>query len=265
MSAIFTLTTDFGFSDAYVAILKGSILGAKPSSTIIDVSHFIPPRDIMAGGWILKQAYAAFPDKTIHLAAVGSRNEITTEYLAIAYDNHFFVCPNNGLFSLLVDKNRSFDAVFIELRKESISSNFSAKNILVPAAIALAEGESIKNLGKPATKMVTYKWAEPFEDKNGIQGMINHVDHYGNLITNIPVLHFNQIMERNQIVGRTAFKIYIGNTIIRQESDDFFQLEDQDPFAVKGPSGMMEISVKGGNASELLSVVKGAPVSVVLG
>jgi S-adenosylmethionine hydrolase len=260
MSAIITLTTDFGYSDAYVAVLKGTILGADSSTTIVDISHFIPPRDVMAGGWILKQAYTSFPKGSIHLAAVGTRNELTTKYLALKYQDHFFVCPDNGLFSLLVDKNTSFEAVTLsQTSEEGATHSFAAKNLLVPAAIALAKGEAIQNLGEAITNIVTYKWAEPFQDKNGIQGLINHIDHYGNLITNISVLHFDQI------VGRKAFKIYIGNTIIDQANDDLAQLEDQDPFAMKGPSGMIEISVKGGNASELLSVIKGAPVSVVIG
>jgi hypothetical protein len=259
MSAILTLTTDFGYSDAYVAVLKGTILKARINTQIIDISHFIPPRDVMAGGWILKQAYPSFPDNTIHLAAVGSRNDIHSEYLAIAYNKHFFVCPNNGLFSLLKDSNTDFDAVLLNGSENILSQNFAAKNILLPAAVALAKGESIKNLGEPITSIVTYKWAEPFQDRNGIQGLINHVDHFGNLITNIDVLQFDQI------VGEKAFKIYIGNTIIRQQNEGFAQLEDQDPFAMKGPSGMIEISIKGGNASELLSVVKGAPISVVIG
>lgn len=259
MSAIFTLTSDFGLTDAYVAILKGSILRENPTANIVDISHFIPPRDVMAGGWVLKQAYKAFPEKSIHIAAVGSRNELTTEYLAINYNKHFFLCPNNGLFSLLIQKEVDFEAVSLNTSNKTGSQNFSAKNILVPAAISLANGKALASLGEPTKDLISYKWAEPFEDKNGIQGMINHVDHYGNLITNIAVPHFDQI------VGRKAFKIYIGNTIIRQQNEDFLQLEDQDPFVMKGPSGMIEISVKGGNASELLSVLKGAPVSIVLG
>lgn len=259
MSAIFTLTSDFGLTDAYIAILKGNILCKKPTANIVDISHFIPPRDVMAGGWVLKQAYKAFPEKSIHIAAVGSRNELTTEYLAISYDNHFFLCPNNGLFSLLSEGEAHFEAVILTNNNNAYSLNFSANNLLVPAAISLSNGIAISSLGEQTKNLISYKWAEPFEDKNGIQGLINHIDHYGNLITNIAVPHFDQI------VGRKSFKIYIGNTIIRQQNEGFLLLEDQEPFVMKGPSGMIEISIKGGNASELLSVLKGAPVSIVLG
>ena len=47
-----TLTTDFGPSDPFVAIMKGVILGRAPAATIVDVSHGIPPQDVLAGALV---------------------------------------------------------------------------------------------------------------------------------------------------------------------------------------------------------------------
>jgi S-adenosylmethionine hydrolase len=259
-SSIITLTTDLGTSDAYTGTLKGALLSSDTSLNLIDISHAINPRDVMAGGWVLKQAYSSFPQKTVHIAAVGVGSVSSQHCLVIDYNNHFFVCPDNGLFSL-VQKSGELAKIY----KVSPSSPTSISSptdlisqLMVPSAAAIVSGSGLAELGELTTEIVRYKWAEPFCDRNGIQGMIHHIDHYGNLISNIDVQLFDEK------IGSQTFKMYIGNTIIRQLENYPARVEDQECFTFKGSSGMMEIGVKGGNAAELLSVQKGAAVSVVL-
>ena len=51
MSKIITLTTDFGLQDHYVSAMKAVMLGISPDVRFVDISHEIPPQDIMAGAW----------------------------------------------------------------------------------------------------------------------------------------------------------------------------------------------------------------------
>ncbi len=63
MSTIITLTTDFGLTDAYVAAMKGVILGINPEAKIIDICHTIKPQDIPQAAFVLGTTYQFSPEK----------------------------------------------------------------------------------------------------------------------------------------------------------------------------------------------------------
>src|SRR5262245_26747210 len=67
---LITLLTDFGTKDAFVGIMKGVILGINPTATLVDLSHEVPPQDVVAGALILRSAAAFFPPSTVHVAVV---------------------------------------------------------------------------------------------------------------------------------------------------------------------------------------------------
>ena len=67
---IVTLTTDFGGGDYYVGAMKGVILGIAPEARLVDISHQIPPQDVLAAAFVLRHAACEFPPGTVHLAVV---------------------------------------------------------------------------------------------------------------------------------------------------------------------------------------------------
>ena len=70
MGAVITLTTDFGVTDAYVAAMKGVILGINPEAKLVDICHTIEPQNIPQAAFIVSTAYRFFPQNTIHLVVV---------------------------------------------------------------------------------------------------------------------------------------------------------------------------------------------------
>ena len=64
------MLTDFGRDDTYVAQLHGAILSRNPDVRLVDLTHSIPPQDLLAAAFLLDEAIDAFPDGTIHLAVV---------------------------------------------------------------------------------------------------------------------------------------------------------------------------------------------------
>ena len=70
MPSVITLTTDFGLSDAYVACIKGVILGINPDAAIVDITNSIQPQNVLHGAFLLHTAYRYFPEGTIHIAVV---------------------------------------------------------------------------------------------------------------------------------------------------------------------------------------------------
>ena len=105
---------------------------------------------------------------------------------------------------------------------------------------------------------VTYRWAIPISDKDGIQGWIVHIDRFGNLVSNIP----SSLIE--ETIGDSRLKIYVGNTILDEIVPTFGAVPDGEPAAYVGSSDKLEIAINKGNAKQMLGVEKGAQVSIVV-
>lgn len=260
MSQIITLTSDFGLQDQYVSSMKAVILGLAPDVRLIDISHDIPAQDIMAGAWVIRNSSFLFPKNTVHLVVVDPGVGTDRHPIVLKVNDQYFVGPDNGIFSLFYSEFK-YEAIKLTNNKywrEERSRTFHGRDIFAPVAAHLINGVSLKELGDPIKDLVSYHWAVPIGDKDGLQGWIGHIDRFGNLITNIS----EALIEEK--VGRRKVRIYIGNTMIDHLVNTFGDVEEGDPAAFIGSSGMLEIGINKGNAAKLLSVDKGAQVSLVL-
>lgn len=260
MASIITLTTDFGLQDHYVSVLKAVILGISPESRIIDISHQIPPQDIMAGAWVVRNSAMLFPENTVHVVVVDPGVGTDRKPIALKINDQYFVGPDNGIFSLIGDK---FDYEAVELTNkklwlDDVSETFHGRDIFSPVAAHLAKGVPLSDLGKPLDQLSTYRWATPISDKDGIQGWIVHIDAYGNLISNIPKEMVREAEDPEN------FRVYVGNTILNGLVKTFGSVPEGEPAAYIGSSGMLEIAINKGNAREMLGVEKGAQLSLVI-
>ncbi|MEX0823434.1 MAG: SAM-dependent chlorinase/fluorinase [Balneolaceae bacterium] len=260
MSNIITLTTDFGLQDHYVSAMKAVILDICRDVRLVDVSHQIPPQDIMAGAWVVRNAAMLFPANTVHLVVVDPGVGTSRKPVALKIKDQYFVGPDNGIFSLIGDEY-DYEAVNLTNRKfwrKHTSNTFHGRDIFAPVAAHLANGVEMPELGDPIKELVTYRWAIPISDKDGIQGWIVHIDRFGNLISNIP-----EELIRNS--SRSSnFRIYVGNTILEEMVDTFGAVPDGEPAAYIGSSGTLEIAINKGNAREMLGVEKGAQISLII-
>lgn len=260
MGKIITLTSDFGLQDHYVSAMKAVMLGIAPEARFIDISHEIPPQDIMAAAWVIRNAAFLFPEGTIHIVVVDPGVGTKRHPLCLKINGQYFVGPDNGIFSLFYDE---FEYQAIKLTNKAYwhgkpSKTFHGRDIFAPVAAHLSRGVPLEKLGKPISELVTYHWAVPIADKDGLQGWVVHIDRFGNLITNLS----EALIKKH--IGLKKVKIYVGNTMIKKLVHTFGDVEDGDPAAFIGSSGMLEIGINKGNASRLLSVDKGAQISIVL-
>ena len=259
-SPIITLTSDFGNQDYYVGAMKAVILGICPEATLVDISHDLPPQDIMGGAWVLKNTAFLFPPGTIHLAVIDPGVGGDRRPVLLKVGDQYFVGPENGLFSLVVE-GQEHEVVKLTNKaywRESISKTFHGRDIFAPVAAHFARGEPMSAFGPALTELTKYRWAKPISDEEGIQGWIMHIDRYGNLITNIP----KKVIEEHG--SDFTFKIYVGNTILKDIASSFSSVSDGEPVALIGSSGMLEIAINKGSAEQMLGIEKGAPVSLVL-
>ena len=256
-----TLTTDFGFQDEYVGVMKGAILSLNRHIPIVDLVHNIPPQDITRAARVIADNYHYFPEGTVHLAivdpGVGSRRRI----LAIKVDGHMFVGPDNGIFtSLLV--NREYPEVYSvenkKLFRDFISNTFHGRDIMAPVAAWLASGLLISQVGRrvPVSSCSLVGLREPIIQPNGIAGEVVSVDSFGNIRTNISKNHLEQIH-----LGETSYLI-TKSYAVSITNGTYLDVDENLPEAIINSSGELEICIRNGSAARLLKIDKGERVFV---
>ena len=246
--------SDFGNRDHYVSAVKAKIYSINPSINIVDISHGIKPFDLSHASYVLGSVFRDFPKGTIHLCAVDSIGVKGSRYVALKLEDYFFVGNDNGLYSLLSEKEPS---IIAELFTTDIDNKtFPAKDILAKAAAMLASGSSINDVGK-FTKILERKISRKSRaTKKQITGNVIHIDHYGNLITNIEEEVFNIIRKERKYTVQFAREKLLE---IHGQSNE---PEDGDCFVIFNRTGLLEIGINKGNASELLGMKFDSPVNI---
>ncbi len=253
--AVVTFMSDFGTSDHYVAAVKASILSANPKVQIVDISHDITAYDIGHAAYVLKQVYRDFPEGTIHMVSVDTVGRRSEKYIAASVDNHIFVCPDNGLISL-ISKNRP-DKV-VDINKDHITSTFPAKDILAKACALLSEKPMDSNW-PVVEQYIELIGRQVKATKREIVGNIIRVDHYGNLITNIEKHEFETIHKINKEQG---FQIRAGREQFNAINNSFYQVDPGECYLLFNSMGLLQIGINKGNASELLGIQMDAPIFI---
>jgi len=173
---IVTFLSDFGLSDGYVAQVKGSILSGFSEVSIIDITHEIPPFDIISGAWLLSAAYASFPPGTIHLAVVDPGVGTDRSIVCLQKDGHIFIGPDNGILSFLAPFENFLEITWRPTGR--ISPSFHARDVFAPILVEILKGRPLDELGFPMADPVLVDISSP---------MVVHIDRFGNIITNIPI------------------------------------------------------------------------------
>jgi S-adenosylmethionine hydrolase len=184
---IITLTTDFGYTDPFVGIMKGVILCVTPNLHIVDLNHGIPPQDIRAAALTLAASVRYFPPGTIHVAVVDPGVGSERRPIVIHSAGHYFVGPDNGVFSFAVKDKLSR---IVHLSNESYhlrpkSQTFHGRDVFAPVAAHLARGVPLAEFGSPAKDRLCLPWPEVERAKEIIVGEVLYIDRFGNLFTNV--------------------------------------------------------------------------------
>lgn len=269
-----TLLTDFGLQDIYVAVMKGVIAKINPQISVIDLTHQIPPQDLIAGRFALLDAYAYFPSDTVHIAVIDPGVGSQRRGIAIQFAGGFLVGADNGLFSDIIEKyalvKRCFqqtaqclgeaEIAAVELsnsqywRTEQASTTFHGRDIFAPVGAHLANGVDLKELGTEIAidSLVQLSLPQVTISEDRVIGCVQYIDRFGNLITNITAQNLQplrQVIIKQQLIPW-------GNT--------YNDGKNRELIALIGSHGYLEIAVNCGNAQEKLQVGVGETVIVQL-
>ncbi|WP_369048569.1 S-adenosyl-l-methionine hydroxide adenosyltransferase family protein [Tenacibaculum sp. UWU-22] len=205
---LLTLTTDFGTKDHFVGAVKGAIYKELSTAKVVDITHHISPFNITETAYILKNSYKSFPKGTIHIIGVDSELSVDNKHIALELDNHFFICPDNGLISMIALEIKPTKIVEITIHNH-IESSFPVLDVFVKVACHIARGGSLTVIGKEITSYKNLIEIQPKVNQSQtiISGGIIYIDNYGNVISNISKKLFNKIGKgRNFIITARRYK-----------------------------------------------------------
>jgi S-adenosyl-L-methionine hydrolase (adenosine-forming) len=254
---IITLLSDFGLRDHFVGAVKGVLLSLNPELTLVDITHQIPPQDIFTGAFALSQAYAYYPTGTIHFAVVDPGVGTNRKVLAASAGGHFFVAPDNGILTYIIQTHEDFAAYEVTAEHyfhKPVSTTFHGRDIFAPVAGWISRKIELHQFGPRVATPVRLNIPFPKHVKETLlQGMILSVDHFGNLITNLKPSDVTP-----------AFKILAGQREISTLRTTYGAGAPGEVFVVLGSTGYYEIAMKGGSAAATLNLKAGAPIGLVI-
>lgn len=240
---LITFTSDFGRSDHYVAQYKARILSEYSEAQVVDISHEIKAFNIAHLSYTIGSVFRDFPKGTIHL--IGGNSQGT--YLVAQIEEHLFVAPDNGVLSLISDQ---ITQVY-QLRTEK------NPNKEIPAAVAkLAQGEKPENMGEPVAEFKQFMRRKSRATKKEISGHVIHIDHFGNLITNIDKVDFD-ILSRDR-----NYTIFFAREHVNSVQTSVDQVDPGDVFIMFTDSEQLMIGINQGSGSQLLGLEYDSPVTI---
>ncbi|MGD8496605.1 MAG: SAM-dependent chlorinase/fluorinase [Gemmatimonadales bacterium] len=257
---LITLLTDFGTADGFVGEVKGELLTRAPEALPVDIGHDVPPGDIAAASWALERIWDRFPAGTIHLVVVDPGGGGPRRGVIARVAGRWYVGPDNGTLTRVLVHHEAEEVRVLEEERAApqqgknarpVSRTFHGRDVFAPAAARLARGDDPAELGSAADpgELVTYHLPRPVSHGDNVRGNVTHIDRFGNLVTDIPA----------RSLAPSAL-IEIGGEVISGVRSTYASVEPGQIVALIGSTGMLEISVRDGNAAERLSVERGHTV-----
>ncbi len=240
-----TLSTDFGYEDHYVAVMKAVIYGINPDAKIVDITHGIQRHSIMHAAYVLRCIYPYFGN-AIHVFVVDPGVGTARKGIAAKLKHGWFVGPDNGILTLIQGE---VEKVY-EIELPARSATFHGRDIFAPAAARIDMGQ--KDFLREIDSFITFPYQKPEREGDAIRGEIIHVDHFGNVITNIPkemVGNPNKIiLNKKEIPFKRAYGLARKGELI----------------ALINSEGLLEFGVNMGSAQEILKLKPGDRIKVAL-
>jgi len=260
MGNLVALYTDFGINDPYVGQLKGAVKTVNPEAELLDLSHDSSVFDVSAASYLLAKSARTLPTGTVVIAVVDPG--VGSERAALAVrtgTGRVYVAPDNGLLTEVLAREGLTEARLIQNKDLFLpgeaSSTFHGRDIFAPVAAHLARGESFEKVGPKADKIVRLPRNTATVMPNLAKGVVIFIDHYGNILTNIPGSELGKL-KTGQLLNLTIK----GKPVPVPFLHTYAEAPDDRPFALLNSDGEFEIAVSKGSAAKKLGIVPGDPV-----
>jgi S-adenosyl-L-methionine hydrolase (adenosine-forming) len=260
---IITLTTDFGLRSGFAGVMQGVIYNISPQARIVDITHFISPQDIREGAYTLSRAVPFFPKGTVHMYVVDPGVGTTRRPLAAQLGDHFFVGPDNGLLTPLIEEaernHQQIELIHLDRTQfwlPQVSRTFHGRDIFSPVAAHLANGVSLRDLGTPFQDPVRLALPHPQQTATGWIAHVISIDTFGNLTTDLSAALLPEVED-------VLFRLQ--GAEVSGISKSYGQRAAGELVAVVDSEEFIELAIVNGNAARTLNVKPGDAVDVIFG
>ena len=248
---LITLITDFGLKDYYASTLKACLFGASDQITFVDITHQVDPFNITEAAFNLRNAWFHFPKGTIHIVTVVASDDGEFNWVAIQHQEHYFLLPDNGIFSLAFPEMKAVNGFVLSSPDQSPFAE------LKDAVQYIQNERAFMEIGLPTNNLVERLSLQPVVGPGYLRGEVIHVDHYGNVITNITKELFDSVGN-----GRPC-KVYFRKLEpIQQISTTYSDVPLGENLCLFNSSGLLEVAVNMGNAAQLYSLEKDSTIQI---
>ncbi|HZT97190.1 MAG TPA: SAM-dependent chlorinase/fluorinase [Chloroflexota bacterium] len=258
------LLTDFGYEDTYVGVVKSVILSRRPDCRFIDLSHAVAPQSVREAAYLAWTAHRYLPSGTVLLCVVDPGVGTERRAMAATWPRGAFVGPDNGWLSFILQEAgatptdgrarlpegwRAVELTNSDLWLTPLSDTFHGRDIFAPVAARLAAGDPLEDAGTPCDELVAFSSSPKRSGDGTVTGEILHVDHFGNLITNITAFDLPE-----------SFTVQVAGGSVSGPARSY--QSDAPLVALVGSSGLLEVGAPNGSAGRLLRASVGDPISV---
>tara|TARA_A100000164_G_scaffold81515_1_gene69133 strand:- start:912 stop:1742 length:831 start_codon:yes stop_codon:yes gene_type:complete len=247
--SVITLTTDFGIKDHFLGSVKGALHQNIPDVKIVDISNNISPFNIIEAAYIIENSYKNFPKNSIHIIGVDSELTPEKKHLAVYLNEHYFICSDNGILSLLFNKIKPEKIVEISIYNNSVTS-FPVLDVFVKVAAHIYRGGNIDLVGNKTEKVIDVHEINPIlnQKKNEITGHVIYIDNYENVVINITKDVFKKFgKSRPYVINARNYqfkKIYKNySDAIKFDIKKEFRKEEGKKIALFNKSDYLELSI----------------------
>jgi S-adenosylmethionine hydrolase len=262
MRPVIALLTDFGVRDHYAGTMKGVVLSICPEATLVDISHDVPPHDVLTASLELAACYKYFPAGTIFLAVVDPGVGSSRRPLAAEAGDYRFVAPDNGVLSAVFKElppRRVVELTERRFARPTVSRTFEGRDRFAPAAGWLAKGTELKALGRTLTEYLRLAIPDPVATETEVRGEVLRVDRFGNLITNIDRRAFEHLGR----LGEAKLEIRVGEHLVGRMVTTYAEITPDEVCSLFGSTEHLEIAAYATSAAETLHLGRGAAVTVL--
>ncbi len=251
--------SDYGYTDDFAGVCRAVIARLAPQVRVIDVTHGLPERDVLAGAVVLRNTLPYMPDRAVILAVVdpgvgGPRRPVALR----SHGDHLFVGPDNGLLMHAADADGGVsDAHELsnrELWSVPLSATFHGRDIFAPVAARLAAGLPLGSVGAAvkAEALDRIDVPEPRRHRDGLTAIAVLVDRFGNVALNLRAHDLEKARLTDTVELLTGDERYLAKV-----ARTFSSVRASDIVVLIDSYGQASVAVSNGSAAEVLGLDAG--------
>jgi S-adenosylmethionine hydrolase len=261
---VISLMTDFGIKDGNVGVMKGVIWGICPSAQIADLSHMIAAQNVREAALVFARSVTYFPANSVHVVVVDPGVGTARRPMAARIGKQVYVGPDNGTISVLLEfaEKEGWPVEFVQLTKPEfwlprVSYVFHGRDIFSPVAAHIASGVALKDLGPAFDDPVRLELPKPNKTTNGWKGEVIHIDHFGNLASNIRSEDLGEALKSPGNISVKVDELEIHGLV-----NTFGERVPGELIALMGSTGNLIVSIVNGSAAAQINAAVGNPIEI---